>query len=113
LVVDSAELCIVRGARRSCQNARGVVVPIGCDVQPNGPTADQEDSDDKRYEKDVPARVGGHRGHVAHIAVQVGIPGGVAERILCRPAAGGRVEVAGAVVVQPVSKSNSRLVKRM
>jgi hypothetical protein len=45
--------------------------------------------------------VGGHRGHVAHIPIQVRVAGGEAERVLRRPAASGRVEVASAAVVQP------------
>ena len=48
-----------------------------------------------------PARVRGHRGRVADVAVQVGVAGGKPHRILCRPAAGGRVEVAGTAEVQP------------
>ena len=48
-----------------------------------------------------PARVRGHRGRVADVAVQVGVAGGEAQRVLRRPAAGGRVEVTGAVVIKP------------
>ena len=39
-------------------------------------------------------------GHVPDVAVQVRVAGGEAERVLGGPAAGGRVEVAGAVGVQ-------------
>ena len=48
----------------------------------------------------VTGRIHQHRRRIAHIPVQVRVAGGEAERVLGGPAAGGRVEVAGAVVVQ-------------